>query len=56
MGQSEVPEWDDAMLASAFAGVDALLSANPDTEVTFSTTPDLVDLIRKRFPAHQVIS
>lgn len=56
MGQSEVPEWDDAMLESAFAGVDALLSANPDTEVTFSATPDLVDLIQKRFPAHKVIS
>jgi 7-cyano-7-deazaguanine tRNA-ribosyltransferase len=55
MGQTEVPAWDDAMLNSAFDGIDALLMANPDTEITFSASPEFVEKICTRFPSAQVI-
>ncbi|MDO9538883.1 MAG: tRNA-guanine(15) transglycosylase, partial [Methanocalculus sp.] len=55
MGQTEVPAWDDTMLNSAFDGVDALLMANPDTEITFSASQEFVEKIRARFPSAQVI-
>ncbi|MCP1715168.1 7-cyano-7-deazaguanine tRNA-ribosyltransferase [Methanocalculus alkaliphilus] len=56
IGQTEVPAWDDAMLESAWKGVDILLAANPETEVTFSASPDLIQHIEERFPDAVVIA
>ncbi|MCP1661955.1 MAG: tRNA guanosine(15) transglycosylase TgtA [Methanocalculus sp. MSAO_Arc1] len=55
-GQAEVPAWDDAMLRSAFRGIDALLAANKQTRITFSADPDHADLFRKQFPGAVVIT
>jgi len=55
IGQAEVPAWDDAMLASAFLGIDALLSTNPGTEITFSASPDMADILHRRYPTPRVI-
>lgn len=56
VGPCEIPSWDATMVACGINGLAALLSTNPETKVTISTTKQWEQMFRSAFPDREVIT
>ncbi|HJJ99164.1 MAG TPA: tRNA guanosine(15) transglycosylase TgtA [Methanocorpusculum sp.] len=56
VGPCEIPSWDETMVSYGIKGLAALLTTNPDTKVTISTTEKWAPLFLAAFPNAEVIT
>jgi len=55
IGQSEIPEWDDAMVRQGCRGIRALVESHPDTRVVVSCSPRWEPILRQEVNGCEVL-
>ena len=55
IGQSEIPEWDDAMVRQGCRGIQALVESHPETRVVVSCSKRWETILRQEVPECEVL-
>ncbi len=56
IGQSEIPDWDEEMVATGCMGINQLIAGNPDTRFTIRCRPRWKELVSRLVTGAEVIS
>ena len=56
IGQSEIPEWDDAMVRQGCRGIQALVESHPETRVVVSCSKRWETILRQEVPDCEVLN
>jgi 7-cyano-7-deazaguanine tRNA-ribosyltransferase len=54
VGQSEIPEWDDAMVTTGCKGIRSLIESHPDSRFVVSCEPRWEPIVRKELGTIEV--
>jgi 7-cyano-7-deazaguanine tRNA-ribosyltransferase len=55
LGQSEIPEWDDAMVRQGCRGIRALIESHPNTRVVVSCSTRWETILRQEVTGCEVL-